>query len=149
MKDDTAFPSLLWGNTIAVTVHVFVYFINHCTPFRSIYFKEKVAPLTAPLQQLVSGLETYGILGMMKQNKEEFKSIFVKNDLLTWSVEAFHDLKEPEYSSSGSFSKALEINTMKAFVNVTESVFYEGTFNCRFLVISFVWTSQVYVAILL
>ena len=53
-------------------------FINHCTPFRSIYFKEKVAPLTVPLKQLASGFETYGILGMMKQNKEEFKSIFVK-----------------------------------------------------------------------
>ena len=55
-----------------------MYFINHCTPIRSIYFKEKVAPLTAPLKQLASGFETYGILGMMKQNKEEFKSIFVK-----------------------------------------------------------------------
>ena len=29
--------------------HLFMYCINHCAPFRSIYFKEKVAPLTAPL----------------------------------------------------------------------------------------------------
>ena len=103
-------------------------FINHCTPCRSIYFKEKVTPLTAPSEQLVTGLETYGILGMMKQNKEEFKSIFVKNDLLTWSVEAFHDLMEPEYSSSGSFRKTQEIKTITAFVDATESVFYEVTF---------------------
>ena len=64
----------------------------------------------------------------MKQNKEEFKTIFVKNDLLTWSVDVFHDLIEPEYSSSGSSKKTLEINIMKAFVDVIESVFYEGTF---------------------
>ena len=64
----------------------------------------------------------------MKQNKEEFKTIFVKNDLLTCSVDAFHDLIEPKYSSSGSTRKSLEINTMKAFVDATESVFYEGTF---------------------
>ena len=55
-----------------------MYFINHCAPFRCIYFKERVAPLTAPLQQLVSGLEIYGILDLMKQNKEELKTIFVK-----------------------------------------------------------------------
>ena len=105
-----------------------MYCINHCAPFRSIYFKERAAPLTVPLQQLVSGLETYGILDLMKQNKEEFKTIFVKNDLLTWSVDVFHDLIEPEYSSSGSSKKTLEINIMKAFVDVIESVFYEGTF---------------------
>ena len=64
----------------------------------------------------------------MKQNKEEFKTIFVKNDLLTWSVDVFHDLIEPEYSSSGSSKKTLEINIMKAFVDVIESVFYKGTF---------------------
>ena len=100
-----------------------MYCFKHCTPFRSIYFKEKVAPLTAPLQELVSGFETYGVLDMMKQNKEEFKTIFVKNDLLTWSVDAFHDLIEPEYSSSGFSRKTLEMNAMKAFVDVTESVF--------------------------
>ena len=105
-----------------------MYCINHCAPFRSIYFKERAAPLTASLQQLVSGLETYGILDLMKQNKEEFKTIFVKNDVLTWSVDVFHDLFEPEYSSSGSSKKTLEINIMKAFVDATESVFYEGTF---------------------
>ena len=93
--------------------HLFMYCINHCAPFRSIYFKERAAPLTVPLQQLVSGLETYGILDLMKQNKEEFKTIFVKNDLLTWSVDVFHDLIEPEYSSSGSSKKTLEINIMK------------------------------------
>ena len=64
----------------------------------------------------------------MKQNKGKFKTIFVKNDLLTWSVDVFHDLIEPEYSSSGSSKKTLEINIMKAFVDVIESVFYEGTF---------------------
>ena len=100
-----------------------MYCFKHCTPFRSIYFKEKVAPLTAPLQELVSGFETYGVLDMMKQNKEEFKTIFVKNDLLTWSVDAFHDLIKPEYSSSGFSRKTLEMNAMKAFVDVTESVF--------------------------
>ena len=31
----------------------------------------------------------------MKQNKEKFKTIFVKNDLLTWSVDVFHDLSNP------------------------------------------------------
>ena len=64
----------------------------------------------------------------MKQNKEEFKTIFVKNDLLTWSVDAFHDLIKPKYGSSGSSRKTLEINTMKAFVDAAELVFYEGTF---------------------
>ena len=105
-----------------------MYYINHCAPFRSIYFKEQVAPFTAPLQQLVNGLETYGIFDLMKQNKEEFKTILVINYLLTWSVNAFHDLIKPEYSSSESSRKTLEINTMKAFVDATESVFYEGTF---------------------
>ena len=94
-----------------------MHFINHCNPFRSIYFKEKVASLAAPLKQLASGFETYGILGMMKQNKEEFKSIFVKNDLLTWSVEAFHDLIESEYNNSGSSRKKVH------FMEV-----HEGTF---------------------
>ena len=64
----------------------------------------------------------------MKQNKGKFKTIFVKNGLLTWSVDVFHDLIEPEYSSSGSSKKTLEINIMKAFVDATESVFYEVTF---------------------
>ena len=64
----------------------------------------------------------------MKQNKEELKTIFVKNDLLTWKVDAFQELIEPEYSSSGSSRKTLEINTMKAFVDATKSTFYEGTF---------------------
>ena len=64
----------------------------------------------------------------MKQNKEKFKTIFVKNDLLTWSVDVFHDLIESEYSNSGSSKKTIEINIMKAFVDATESVFYKGTF---------------------
>ena len=64
----------------------------------------------------------------MKQNKGKFKTIFVKNDLLTWSVDVFHDLIEPEYSNSGSSKKTIEINIMKAFVDATESVFYKGTF---------------------
>ena len=93
-----------------------------------IYFKKRAAPLIAPLQQVVSGLETYGMLELMKQNKKEFKTIFVNNDLLTWSVDAFHDLIEPEYSSSGSSRRTLEINTMTEFVDATESVFYEGKF---------------------
>ena len=75
--------------------------VNYCTPFRFIYFKEKVAPLTAPLQQLVNGLEIFGILDMMEQNKGESKTIFVKNDVLTWSVDTFHDLIETGYISSG------------------------------------------------
>ena len=55
------------------------------------------------------------MLELMKQNKEEFKTIFVKNDLLTWSVD-------------GCSRRTLEINTMTGFVDATESVFYEGTF---------------------
>ena len=78
-------------------------------------------------------METYGLLSTVTKEKELFQSIFCKNDLFEWNFDEFDDHFETEYSNDGSSMKRLEIDTMKAFTDAMEAIFYEGIFHDSFL----------------
>ena len=101
--------------------------------FSSIYLKEKLVPVTPCLEQLVEGLKTYGLLSIIRKEKESLQSIFCKNDLFEWNFDKFDDLFETEYSNDGSSKKRLEIDTVKAFTDAMAAIFYEGMFHDSFL----------------
>ena len=92
-----------------------------------------MVPVTPCLEQLVEGLKTYGLLSIIRKEKELFQSIFCKNDLFEWNFDEFDDLFENEYSNDGSSKKRLEIDTVKAFTDAMEAIFYEGMFQDSFL----------------
>jgi len=98
--------------------------LHHLIP-KSIYRKEKLSSILASLEQFVSGLETYGLLNVIRSNKSLFAPIFCQSDLLKWKFDVFGDLLDPQYGETGSSKKSSEINTMKAFNDAMESIFYE------------------------
>ena len=55
----------------------------------SIDLKEKLVPVTPCLEQLVEGLKTYGLLSIIRKEKELFQSIFCKDDLFEWNFDEF------------------------------------------------------------
>lgn len=70
-------------------------------------------------------MKTYGLLSISRREKELFQSIFCKNDLFEWNFDEFDD--------AGSSKKRLEIDTVKAFADAMEAIFYEGMFYYSFL----------------
>ena len=97
--------------------------------FSSIYLKEKSVPFTLCLEQLVEGLKTYGLLSIIRKEKELFQSISCKNDLFEWNFDEFDDLFEIGYSNDGSSKKRLKTDTVKTFTDAMKAIFYEGMFH--------------------
>ena len=102
--------------------------------FSFIYLKEKLVPVTPYLEQLVEGLKTYGLLKIIRKEKELFQSIFCKNDLFEWNFDVFDDQFEIEYSNDGSSMKRLEIDTMQALQMQWKSFFMEVCFMITFFI---------------
>ena len=78
-------------------------------------------------------MKTHGLRSIIRKEKELFQSVFCKNDLFEWNFDEFDNEFEIEYSNDGSLMKHLEINTMKAFTDTMEAIFYEGMFHVSFL----------------
>ena len=102
--------------------------------FSFIYLKEKLVPVTPYLEQLVEGLNTYGLLKIIRKEKELFQSIFCKNDLFEWNFDVFDNQFEIEYSNDGSSMKRLEIDTMQALQMQWKSFFMKVCFMITFFI---------------
>ena len=123
----------MFGLLITCNLDLLLKIIVFSISFSSIYLKEKLVPVTPCLEQLVERLKTYGLLSIVTKEKELLQSIFCKNDLFEWNFDEFDDHFEIEYSNDGSSMKRLEIDTMKAFTDAMEAIFYEGIFHDSFL----------------
>ena len=78
------------------------------------------------LQQLVEGLNLYGLLEIVRSNSVVFKYVFCKNKLMEWTFDKLDELFVPNYGSDGSTRKSNEINTFKAFMDLLEYSYEEG-----------------------
>ena len=88
--------------------------------------KEKVYPVLPALDQIIEGLQCYGLLTVIRDNPQLFEFVLCPNSVLAWTYDKFEDFVTPTFSEDGSSSKSLEINTFKAFMDSVEKMFYEG-----------------------
>ena len=100
--------------------------ISGFCPFRSIFMKEILQDVIPSMQQIVDGLELYGLLKLIRENENIFYYAFCPNDELNWTFDKVEELLVPIYSNAGSSKKAQEINTFKALVECLESCYEEG-----------------------
>ena len=95
--------------------------------FRSIFMRERLQDAIPCLQQMVEGLELYGLLDIIRANADVFRVVFCPNKWLDWTFEKLEELFVPVYSTDGSSSKVLEINSFKALIDAVEICYEEGT----------------------
>ena len=94
--------------------------------FRSIFLKEKLEPLLPALDQLNCGLETYGLLKVIRKLPAIFKHVFCGTKSLNWTFQAFEEFLEPQFSSSGTSKRKSEIDCFKTFMDAVEMMFHES-----------------------
>lgn len=88
--------------------------------------KTKIEPYTTVLQQIIVGLEKFGLVSHMKGNPNVFKLMFCKSDVLTWDYETFVSSLSVVWSEQGSNQKVAELATYKAFIEMAEISFHDG-----------------------
>lgn len=82
--------------------------------------------MSPSLEQFSCGLDTYGLLQLVRNKKKLFQPVFCQSECLKWELETFEDMLEPNYSESGSSKKSLEIHSMKVFNDAIEKIYDEG-----------------------
>ena len=94
--------------------------------FRSIFMKEKLQHALPSLQQLVEGLELFGLLSKIRSNHNLFHCVFCPNEDLQWTFEKLEDIFQPKYHIDGSSLRAREIDTFKALSDALEAIYHGG-----------------------
>ena len=76
------------------------------------------------LQQLVEGLEIYGLLDVIRSQPDVLRYAFTPNKDLDWVFETLENDMSPLYSNDGSSQKSLEINSFKALTDAMEQMYF-------------------------
>lgn len=94
--------------------------------FRSLFVKEKIQPLSLAINEIAKGLETYGLMKVIKKQPDVFFHVFCPSTLLSWTTNLFFDKLSPTFSEEGSTKKETEINIFKWFKDFIERCFEDG-----------------------
>ena len=88
--------------------------------------KYKVEPIITALNEIMSGLRTFNLLGIMKEKGKIFKSVFCPSQIFAWKYKEFVEVINPNFSEDGSNSKRKEVETYKYFLDFIEQCFKDG-----------------------
>lgn len=72
------------------------------------------------LDQLISGLQSFGVLECIRNNRKELETVFVQSTVFTPTADVLLQSIETEFSETGSNKKEEEINIFKYFSDFVE-----------------------------
>jgi len=94
--------------------------------------------IKAELDQIVCGLDFYGLSELAKNNPEAFRPLLVYYKPLKLSADAIYDMFPATFSPSGSNTREAEEAAQMHWINYTQAIEGEYTFLLKFNAIKYV-----------
>ena len=78
------------------------------------------------LDQMISGLQSFGVLDCLRSNKKDLEPLFVQSAVFVPNAEVLLESIEAEFSEAGSNRKDKEVDVFKFFHDFVEDLHCDG-----------------------